>query len=348
MSLSCGFYNSINHDRLYDARQFARIFDGIISDGIYATIGDCFVVKAQSGRTVTVGTGRAWFNGTWTLNDSLLPIELPLADTVTNRTDAVVLEVDTTDAIRNNSIQIIQGAPGNTATWPSMDSGREGVYWYPLCYIYRGANSTEVRQSDITNRVGFAATPFVTGILKTINISDLMAQWTAQLDEFVNQEKGNLADYTRELRKFLEAWIAEQETAIGQFTEVNSEIYNQWLEATQQTFYTWLENLQTDLGGADVAGNLQLQIQAEEIRRILTSGFAGGNRKVFSEDGLTITTTDDDGRILKKVFTSDFSTMTVELTGKDGGLLGKQVKVFDPSGLLITTSTTYVYGRGFN
>lgn len=348
MALTYGFYNSMNHDRVYDARQFAKIFDGIISDGIYATIGDCFVVKALSGNTVTVGTGRAWFNGTWTLNDSLYPIEMPLSSTATNRTDAVVLEINTTDRVRANSFRVIEGDLNSAAPWPTMDSGEDGVYWYPLCYIYRGANTTEITQSNITSRIGFTSTPFVTGILKTVDISTLMLQWEAQLDEFVGREKGNLQDYIRELRLLIQEWMAEQENAIGNFTDVNTEIYNQWLEATQQTFYSWLDGLQSDLGGSDIAGNLQLQIQREEINRILTSGFGGGNRKIFSEDGLSITTIDDDGRVLSKTFSSDFSVMTVELKGKDGGLLGKQIKTFDPSGLLITTSTNYIYGRGVN
>lgn len=70
MSVSYGFYNSMNGDRKYDATQMSSIFDGIINDGIYETIGDRFVVRTSGGMNVVVGTGRAWFNHTWTLNDS--------------------------------------------------------------------------------------------------------------------------------------------------------------------------------------------------------------------------------------------------------------------------------------
>ena len=34
MAVTSGFFNSVNHDRLYDAEQLSSIFDGIIIDGV--------------------------------------------------------------------------------------------------------------------------------------------------------------------------------------------------------------------------------------------------------------------------------------------------------------------------
>ena len=82
MTVSYGFYNSVNGDRKYDAIQMSSIFDGVIGDGVYETIGDAMMVKAVSGNQVTVGTGRAWFNHTWTLNDALLPITMNSSDVI--------------------------------------------------------------------------------------------------------------------------------------------------------------------------------------------------------------------------------------------------------------------------
>ena len=48
MAFSFGFYNAVNHDRRYDAVQFGQIFDGIISDGVYATYKKALIVKASS------------------------------------------------------------------------------------------------------------------------------------------------------------------------------------------------------------------------------------------------------------------------------------------------------------
>ena len=57
MALTYGFYNSINHDRRYNATQMSQLFDGIINDGVFANIGTAMVVTAGTGLTVTVGLG---------------------------------------------------------------------------------------------------------------------------------------------------------------------------------------------------------------------------------------------------------------------------------------------------
>ena len=47
MALTSGFYNSINGDRTYNAEQMSSIFDGIINDGVFASIGKVFQVKVS-------------------------------------------------------------------------------------------------------------------------------------------------------------------------------------------------------------------------------------------------------------------------------------------------------------
>ena len=60
MALSCGFYNSLDHDRKYNAEQFGSIFDGVIHDGVYMNIGGTMMVKATGAdMTVNIQTGRA-------------------------------------------------------------------------------------------------------------------------------------------------------------------------------------------------------------------------------------------------------------------------------------------------
>ena len=103
MSVTYGFYNSLNGDRKYNAEQVSSLFDGLIIDGVFASIGTAFAVKATTGITVNVGIGKAWFNHTWTLNDSILPLEAPEAEVLLDRIDAVVLEVDATESVRANS-----------------------------------------------------------------------------------------------------------------------------------------------------------------------------------------------------------------------------------------------------
>ena len=100
-SVTCGFYNSLG-DRKYDAIQMSEMFDGIINDGIFASIGTGFVVKADTGNIVNVGIGKAWFNHTWTKNDAILPVTCEESEVLLDRIDAIVIEVNTLNEVRDN------------------------------------------------------------------------------------------------------------------------------------------------------------------------------------------------------------------------------------------------------
>ena len=95
---------------------------------------NAFVVKAANGNTVNVDTGKAWFNHTWTINDAVLPIELPEADILLERIDAVILEVNASSMVRQNTIKFVKGTASSTPVRPSMENS-EYVHQYPLCYI---------------------------------------------------------------------------------------------------------------------------------------------------------------------------------------------------------------------
>lgn len=182
MPITFGFYNSVGGDRRYNADQMSAIFDGIINDGIFASIGDAFVVSAVAGMNISVGSGRAWFNHTWTNNDVTLPLILDPAGVGLSRIDAVVLEVNSDVDVRANSIKIIKGTPSGSPVAPVMVS-TDLIHQYPLCYIDVEAGVTEIMQVNITNKIGTSDCPFITGILETINIDTLLGQWE---DEFNN------------------------------------------------------------------------------------------------------------------------------------------------------------------
>ena len=125
MSVTFGFYNSKEGDRRYDAIQMSSIFDGIIQDGILQHVGTAMVVKESEAMIINVGVGRAWFNHTWTLNDALLPLVVPQSEILLNRYDAVVLEVDSREAVRANDIKIIKGTPASNIRWRIFMSAPE-------------------------------------------------------------------------------------------------------------------------------------------------------------------------------------------------------------------------------
>lgn len=193
MAFDCGFYNSVNHDRIYDAVQFGEMFDGLISDGVYATVGHAMTVAPVSGMTVKVRSGRAWFNKTWSVNTNDYPLDIPESDMLLPRIDAVVLEVDTRLAVRNNSLRIVKGFANANPNKPTLMRAN-GVYQYPLAWINVRANTTSINSGDIEIAVGRDPTPFVTGIVKSADISDFWEQWNTKFYEWFDEIRTSLGD----------------------------------------------------------------------------------------------------------------------------------------------------------
>lgn len=265
MSVTFGFYNSVNHDRRYNALQMSSIFDGIIKDGIFMSIGTAMVVKAASGMTVNVGEGRAWFDHTWTLNDSELPVELEASELILNRIDTIVLDVDHRDSVRANYIIAVKGTPATNPVAPTLVKSTDHNQ-YPLCNIYVKAGATEITQSNITNLVGTGSCPFITGILETVNIEDLVSQWEAQWNEFYNAQ-------TLDMQLTADAWKKQWNDWYITQTAIATGDMDDWMRDRQAEFDYWWSQIQAVLDG-DVAANLaQRVLRLEENFGILATEF---------------------------------------------------------------------------
>lgn len=334
MSVSSGFFNSLNGDRKYNAAQMSAIFDGLIIDGVFASIGTAFAVKAAGGLTVNVGIGKAWFDHTWTVNDSILPMTAPEAEVLLDRIDAVVLEVNGMDSVRNNTIKFVKGNPSSAPSRPTL-TNEGNVHQYPLCYIYRKYGTAVINQADITPMVGTESTPFVTGILQTISLDELLGKWQDELDRFTDARSKEVDDWIAQEESDFTAWFNKMKADLQQ----EQTVLDQWIASEQADFLAWYNQMKDQLSG-DVAGNLQLEIDKEEVKRILLVGFEDGTKE-FSDDGTVITSTASDGRTLTKTFSDGFLTMTNVLKSAAGAEVARAVKTFDSDGKLISTVVTY-------
>lgn len=334
MSVSSGFFNSLNGDRKYNAAQMSAIFDGLIIDGVFASIGTAFAVKAAGGLTVNVGVGKAWFDHTWTVNDRILPMTAPEAEVLLDRIDAVVLEVNGTESVRENTIKFVKGNPSSAPSRPTL-TNEGNVHQYPLCYIYRKYGTAVINQADITPMVGTESTPFVTGILQTISLDELLGKWQDELDRFTDAQSQEVDDWIAQEESDFTAWFNKMKADLQQ----EQTVLDQWIASEQADFLAWYNQMKDQLSG-DVAGNLQLEIDKEEVKRILLVGFEDGSKE-FSDDGTVITSTASDGRTLTKTFSDGFLTMTNVLKSAAGAEVARSVKTFDSDGKLISTVVTY-------
>lgn len=184
MSITSGFYDAIRNldnswDREYTALQFSQIFDGIINDGVYESIGTHFTVSGDSSTNmqVLVGSGRAWFDHTWTLIEGSETVLLSSPHSTYPRIDAIVLE--TSSVQRENYITKVTGSiNGNNPQRPPIADNQ-----HVLAYVRvksNGGTPYKIDATMIDNMVGIE-TPFVTGIIEVTDISDLISQYTTML-----------------------------------------------------------------------------------------------------------------------------------------------------------------------
>lgn len=215
MAVTSGFFNSVNHDRLYNAEQISSMFDGIILDGIYQGLGDAFIVKPYSDLncTVTVGTGRAWFDHTWTLNSTELALTLDDPNVLYDRIDAIVIDVDRRQDVRENSIKVVKGTVSETgATKPSLIE-EELHNQYPLAYVTVKAGSVAPIQAQyIENVIGQTKTPLVAGVLEHMDITMFVQQmedefnvWFEGLKDVVSGDSiTNLQQQINDINEYIE------------------------------------------------------------------------------------------------------------------------------------------------
>lgn len=196
MAVTYGFYNSLNKDRVYNAEQMSSIFNGIITDGVFASIGGSLMPIAGTGMQVVVKTGKCWFNSTWTLNDALLPLDIEAADVSLTRIDAVAVEINSAVSTRANTIKVIKGTPSANPAKPAL-ANIETLHQYALGYITIGAGVTSITADKIEVNVGKETCPFITSVLQQTDITALFNQWDAEFNAwFANvqaQLSGNVA-----------------------------------------------------------------------------------------------------------------------------------------------------------
>lgn len=225
MAITSGFFDSVNGDRKYTAQQFGNLFTGIISDGVFSGVGGGLKVESRSSQ-VYINSGRAWCRGTWLDNDAYASLNVP-ANTHPNysRYDAVVLTFDSTSSVRRNSIDYIPGTAAATPLKPTLknDSLTKQM---PLCYIFRPAKSTTITQSNIESTIGTSACPYITGPLKTIDVTDVVRDANSTIrdtNQRLQQVTSDLEQKARKLDQDVTStknsftdWVKTAEKALGE------------------------------------------------------------------------------------------------------------------------------------
>lgn len=194
MSWNDGFFNSVNGDRTYNADQMSSMFEGLITPGVYASIGNKLAVQPNSEMTIQINTGRGWFGGRWVMNDSEYLITLDPADVTLNRYAAICVKVDTSLEVRRAHPFVKYGDLATNPEKPTMER-TDTVKEYCLAYVYIPAGITEITASQIEDTRGNTELcGWVTGLIKQLDSTTLFAQFESLFVDWLN----SLNDYLDE------------------------------------------------------------------------------------------------------------------------------------------------------
>lgn len=256
-----GFFNAVNNDRVYNAEQMSNIFEGLITDGVYASVGDKLAVSPSSGMAVQIGSGRGWFKRRWVDNSSPYQLTLEASDVTLNRYCAVCVRVDTTDGVRSAVPYLKYSDYATTPTKPTMTRS-EKVNEYCLAYVYIPAGSSAVTAANIEDTRGNNnLCGWVTGLIEQLSTTTLFSQWEAIFaDWFIN-----LTDKLNEnTETMLVGALPEQATvtlAASSWVAENG-IYKQdasviGMNATKTVFVQPDEDSAGDYAAAEIRGTTQ-------------------------------------------------------------------------------------------
>lgn len=230
MAVISGFFNasesSGKRDRVYGADDFGAIFDGIISDGIFEKYPDSVydsesdiwspfkVVPSDNASTghleLTVRPGRAWFDKTWTLNDSDATVNLESRDTQLNRIDGIYIKVDK-DA-RQNSLYV---STGDEAINPSLKVPTDypdHVTHYLLATVYVSGSinvDEPIVAKDITNMINVGGAPYVQSNVTDPNIT---------VDTILKNLENYFDSYQSKYGDEFTAWMESIQDSLGTVT----------------------------------------------------------------------------------------------------------------------------------
>ena len=185
MTNEYGFFTSSGGDRKYTADDFCAFFSDFYTDGILAKNLNGFRTVPLGMMELELESGTAYVQGRWYRKTSSQKLNIALSDTEYDRYDAVVIRCD----FRQRAIyaEIVQGIPSAEPQFP-LPKRDSDAYELITAYIHVKANSYEITAADITDtRFNAELCGIVTGTIKTIDTSELFAQFEAAWNDFVAQ-----------------------------------------------------------------------------------------------------------------------------------------------------------------
>lgn len=236
-------FNSIDHDRVYKAEDWAWYFATFIGNGVFPKPTNGLMVMADGAMNVAVKAGYGFINGYAFRNQDDHVITIATGDGSLGRIDRIVLRWDLTN--RQMVLDVLQGTP-SADPQPVALTRTADTYELALADISVTKGMTTISQANITDR---RTNPDLCGIVEgTVSQID-WATLVAQLDAF-------MADYKQQVSDDYDAYVEDIETYEAAFKAA----LEGWEADEKQSFEDWWDDVK-DLLDPEPAGQLALAIQ---------------------------------------------------------------------------------------
>ena len=200
MAFYSGFFNSKGLDRTYTAEDFTSYLSSIICNGILDTYGHNFkLTAANSGLGVLLGTGKAWINGHYFINDSRYVVDLTsYQDESLPRYVGIAIYLDTTESVRSVTLKLFPGTPAENPQLPSIPQDEDHVRL--LMYAVRmNPGVSRITESDwFDYREDSNVCGYCKCILGKCKVTDMLAQ-LAQIEADMQGYNNTIAELTNKV-----------------------------------------------------------------------------------------------------------------------------------------------------
>lgn len=297
MGENYSFFNSKDHDRVYNARQWADYFLPLFTSGVFN--GDLQVV-AGGGMSIKIKSGYAWIDGYgYHLTDGLL-LDLETASGNMNRMDSIVLRLDLTNRWIRAFVETGNYYAGEAV--PKAPQIKATIHEIVLAHINVAAGTTEITQGMIQDtRMDKELCGWVCGAVEQIDFEQITVQFKAFMEKYENdlnsmfealegyekdkkaqfdtfqtelleketklheQHEKALSDYISQLQERGDSNLAALTQQLIDFRNINEAKFLEWFEMIKGVFST------------DAAGELLQQIaelaeQVEFNKLMITTG----------------------------------------------------------------------------
>lgn len=279
------FYNSDNHDRVYDADSFEHLLKKFFTTGVFS--GSCRASAPGSGMIVQMGAGYSNVEGKVRFFQDVSEFVLANAHATYDRIDTIVIERNDID--RDITAKVVTGSYSAqpVATAPVREGG---IYQLIVAEIYVTGGAVRITDADITDkRPDTSVCGYVLSAVQTPDFSELFAQFQQQTRNYQAADQAAFAEWRQTQESDMEDWQEQTQQDVTAWIRQTEEDLTDWTEITEADFLAWYARMKDQLS-EDAAGHLQLEIDEKQDGLGLFIDSAGyicqliGNETISAEE----------------------------------------------------------------